>query len=799
MAYGGGYFTTYTKKMPGTYVNFSSALKASSVLSDRGIVFLGDSLTWGASGVTTLSLSDLDTLQPILGYSQNADEMLKVREIFKHATKLHLYRLDNGGTKASNTYATAKYAGTRGNALTIIIASDPEHENKFVVYTALDGVIVDSQDNIGAITDLEANAYVDWKTNSELSENVGLVLSSGLNLLNGANGTGAVKASNFLAEAKYAGTWGNSISVAIAEDTEHSGKYVVSTKFGNTIVDSQDNIGAVTDLVANSYVDWKTTQGNSSELVYDYMISDYPDPFNDTNKLIVPDTIPQDKVLLSRVSIHQREFAEGEYEKVAVGKYMYRYYAIVDEIPENANSAYYYEIVANDTENLTDNQKKLSNILYYNSEATESDIGKYVDALGKYYISNTEVQGVLSYCQLIISEYPDSNSEITLTEAQALNEYAQVGLYLYRSQFGHSANSSSLSVMNYSSLSAGANGTDGVKASNIYANAKYEGVFGNALSIVIAEDTDHAGKFVVSTKFGNAVVDTQSNIGSISDLEDNDYIEWEINIENSSTAGIALSLNAGTPLTGGTNGTVTGQSYQNMLDTAENYSFNILAYDGTDTTTKALFKAFTQRMREEIGANFQTVLYNYSADYEGIINVKNSSDLVPWVAGAEAGCAVNASIENMTYDGEKTVSANYTQTQLIMSMESGELVFHKVEDDYKVLKDINSLTTFTTLKGKKFGENTTIRVNDQIGNDVAVMFNNQIMGKVQNDSEGRLYVWDKINDIMQALATQRAISNYDSSDLRVFEIEGDSSAIGAEIKYTPLNILNKLYLTCIVA
>ena len=252
-------------------------------------------------------------------------------------------------------------------------------------------------------------------------------------------------------------------------------------------------------------------------------------------------------------------------------------------------------------------------------------------------------------------------------------------------------------------------------------------------------------------------------------------------------------------MTGGTNGTVTGQSYQDLLDTAENYSFNILAYDGTDTTTKALFKAFTQRMREEIGANFQTVLYNYSADYEGIINVKNSSDLVPWVAGAEAGCAVNASIENMTYDGEKTVSANYTQTQLIMSMESGELVFHKVEDDYKVLKDINSLTTFTTLKGKKFGENTTIRVNDQIGNDVAVMFNTQIMGKVQNDSEGRLYVWDKINDIMQALATQRAISNYDSSDLRVFEIEGDSSAIGAEIKYTPLNILNKLYLTCIVA
>ena len=605
MAYGGGYFTTYTKKMPGTYVNFSSALKASSVLSDRGIVFFGDSLNWGASGVTTLTLSDLESLQSILGYSQSADEMIKVREIFQHATKLHLYRLDVGGTKASNTYATAKYAGTRGNALTVVIANDTDNAGKYVVSTALNGYIVDSQNNIGVITDLEDNAYLDWKTNYELAVNLGTALTSG------ADGTGAVKAENTYATAKYKGTFGNKISIVIAEDTEHSEKFVVSTKFDGVVVDSQDNIADIGDLTANKYVDWKT-------------------------------------------------------------------------------------------------------------------------------------------------------GEITLEATEGL------------------------------ALTSGADGTDGVKASNIYSKAKYSGAFGNDLTVIIAEDTNNAGKFIVKTSLNGVVVDTQNNIAEIGDLDDNAYLEWE---ENE----IALSLNAGTPLTGGANGAVTGQSYQDMLNTAESYVFNILAYEGNDNTTKGLFKAFTQRMREEIGANFQTVLYNYSANYEGIINVKNSADLVPWVAGAEAGCAVNASIENMTYDGEKTVSANYTQTQLIMAMDSGELVFHKVDDDYKVLKDINSLTTFTTQKGKNFGDNTTIRVNDQIGNDVAVMFNNQIMGKVQNDSEGRLYVWDKINDIMQALATARAISNYDSADLKVFAIEGDSSAIGAEIMYTPLNMLNKLYLTCIVA
>lgn len=797
MAFGGGYFTTYTKKMPGTYVNFSSAKKASAVLSDRGVVFFGDSLTWGKSGVTKIEVEDLDNLKPILGYNLSADEMLKIREIFKNATTLYLYRLDTGGAKASNSYATAKYAGTRGNALTIIIASDPEHDNKFIVSTALDGVIVDSQDNIGALTDLEANDYVDWKTNSELSENVGLILSNGLNLSNGVNGTGAVKASNTYAEAKFPGTWGNSLSVAIAEDTEHSGKYVVSTKFGNTIVDSQDNIGAVTDLVANSYVDWKTTQIIASP----YLLSEYQET---GSRLIVSDTIPDDKVLLTTITNNLNGYyglnsfySSNDYDAVAVGKYIYKYF----DIANSALGQYYKEVVADENYNNENDatEIKLSLARYYNSEV---QIGDFLCTLFHFRISDSPVAGTLADCKLIVSEYPNTETEITLTEALALNAFAQVGLYIYENEFGTISYSSSeitLSITDGLALTNGVNGTDGVKASNIYGDAKYEGVFGNALSIVIANDTEHSGKFVVSTKFGNTVVDTQSNIGSISDLEDNDYIEWkEISTTNGNNV-ITLSLNAGTPLTGGTNGSVTGQCYQDMLNTAESYSFNILAYDGTDATTKALFKAFTQRMREEIGSNFQTVLYNYSADYEAIINVKNSANLIPWVAGAEAGCSVNSSIENSTYDGELTISANYTQVQLISAMENGELVFHKVDDEYRVLKDINSLTTFTTLKGKKFSENTTIRVNDQIGNDVALMFNNQIMGKVQNDSEGRLYVWDKINDIMQALATQRAINSYDSADLKVFEIEGDSSAIGAEIKYTPLNILNKLYLTCIVA
>ena len=46
-----------------------------------------------------------------------------------------------------------------------------------------------------------------------------------------------------------------------------------------------------------------------------------------------------------------------------------------------------------------------------------------------------------------------------------------------------------------------------------------------------------------------------------------------------------------------------------------------------------------------------------------IANVPTHS-LVYWVAGAEAGCAVNKSLTNFKYDGELTINTDYTQAEL---------------------------------------------------------------------------------------------------------------------------------------
>lgn len=132
------------------------------------------------------------------------------------------------------------------------------------------------------------------------------------------------------------------------------------------------------------------------------------------------------------------------------------------------------------------------------------------------------------------------------------------------------------------------------------------------------------------------------------------------------------------------------------------------------------------------------------ADYEGVVNVKNAvtdsawteAALVYWATGVIAGCAVNASNTNKKYDGEFTVNTDYTQKQLEKAISDGEFAFHRVGQDIRVLKDINSLVTTAADKGDIFKSNQTIRVIDQIATDIAGIFATKYLGVIPNDADG---------------------------------------------------------------
>lgn len=338
----------------------------------------------------------------------------------------------------------------------------------------------------------------------------------------------------------------------------------------------------------------------------------------------------------------------------------------------------------------------------------------------------------------------------------------------------------------------------GVKASNTLGTAKYKGIRGNAITIKVEVDVDDPSKFNVTTLFDGIEVDVQT-VSAMAELVPNDYIgEWK--------TGASLEATAGMPMTGGTNGEVTGTDYQNFLDKIESYSFNTLGCLSTESSIKDLFAQFTKRLRDDMGIKFQTVLYNCKADYEGVINVKNAttdegeieSSPIYWVAGASAGCAVNKSNTNKTYDGDFTINVDFKQSELEKALEAGEFVFHKVGDEVHVLNDINSFTSITKDKNEDFQMNQVVRVLDQIANDIAVLFNRQYIGKVQNNQSGRIAFWSDLVAYNKELERIQALENVVSDDI-IVEKGNSKDSVVVTNPVTPVCAMAKLYMTVVVS
>lgn len=116
-------YTVQNKVLPGAYINFVSAARASATLGDRGTAAFPLSLDWGPENeVVTIENSEFQKGSLALtGYAYTADELRPLREIFANAKTLHLFRLNSGGAKAACKYAEAKYPGKIGNELKIVI------------------------------------------------------------------------------------------------------------------------------------------------------------------------------------------------------------------------------------------------------------------------------------------------------------------------------------------------------------------------------------------------------------------------------------------------------------------------------------------------------------------------------------------------------------------------------------------------------------------------------------------------------------------------------------------------------
>lgn len=335
----------------------------------------------------------------------------------------------------------------------------------------------------------------------------------------------------------------------------------------------------------------------------------------------------------------------------------------------------------------------------------------------------------------------------------------------------------------------------GVKAASTLATAKYAGSRGNSLKYTVTVNLDDESKKDVVLYMGSSKVFSQT-VASAAELEDNEFVVWKKEA--------SLTETAGTPFTDGTNGAeLTGASYQTALDKLESYNFNVLVCPSKEAETVALFVAYTKRLRDQVGVKFQLVAYQTLVDYEGVISLENAVKgddeiaLVYWTAGAAAGCAVNKSNTNKKYDGELEVICSHTQSELEAGIKAGKFLFHKVEDEVRVLTDVNTFVSITDEKGEDFSSNQVIRVIDQCANDTASIFNTKYLGKVQNDKSGRVSLWADIVAHRRQLETIRAIEDYDADALIVDQ--GDSKkAVAVTEALKPTVAMEKLYMTIVI-
>ena len=144
------------------------------------------------------------------------------------------------------------------------------------------------------------------------------------------------------------------------------------------------------------------------------------------------------------------------------------------------------------------------------------------------------------------------------------------------------------------------------------------------------------------------------------------------------------------------------------------------------------------------------------------------------------------------------MDTNYTQVQLAAALDEGKFMFHQVGDDVRVLEDINTLVTTTEEKGEDFKSNQTIRVIDQIGNDIAVLFNTKYLGIIPNNSSGRISLWNDIVKHHQELQGIQAIENFVAEDVVVTQ-GNEKKAVVVDDAVEPVNAMAKLYMTCVIS
>ena len=349
----------------------------------------------------------------------------------------------------------------------------------------------------------------------------------------------------------------------------------------------------------------------------------------------------------------------------------------------------------------------------------------------------------------------------------------------------------------------GKKATAEILASTLSVTAKYAGTTGNKITVVTLKDKPETGAFTIQVLV-NSLIKESFIVNKITDLKDIEsaFVDFAVLKEDAT-----IPETAGTTLTGGTNGTVNKEQYSKFWSLLDTKNFQCIAMYDTDPTVPPLLKAKVEVWREKRGKKVQAVVYNYTdADYEGVISVnqgfKTATETVDttlfpvWVASMTAGADVNESLTAAVVEGGVEIINPIAEDEIEDALNTGCFVLSYRQDGAVcVEKDINTLHTFTVDKNYAFSKNRVIRCLDEIGNTVALVFNRNYAGKVNNDATGRNQYKTELISLMDSMVNINAIQNFEGAgDITVLPGEA-SDAVVVDLLVQPVDSMEKLYMT----
>lgn len=350
---------------------------------------------------------------------------------------------------------------------------------------------------------------------------------------------------------------------------------------------------------------------------------------------------------------------------------------------------------------------------------------------------------------------------------------------------------------------AGENGKATATIEGLTVTALYPGVRGNDISVIIsALSEDEEPSFEVSTVVDGEIKDKQT-AANVEDLTANDWVEW-------SGEG-SLTATVGTTLSGGADGTVASAAYSAFLSSIEPYKFDVLIYDGVDSTVRNAMETFIKRVNTETGRYSQLVESGATnPDTRYIVNVAsgavlddgttlNQQQVCWWAGGALAAATYAQDLTNASYPNAVDISPKMTHSQYVDAINAGKFVLNADDGTVRVEYDINSMITYTSEIGEVYRYNRTMRLCNTIANDLYSQFSQNYVGIVDNTEDGRAQYKSAIVKYLSQIQASGGIQNFDGETDVTVEKGDAKDAVLITLAIEAVGSTNKIYITLDIA